>query len=260
MNLSTSFSFSKLWAMPSPYDLGRREKGDRETCLSRPWRLWWHVHSQYDGLCHGSDGLTLPYSASIPATDLAKLEECRKAGAAIKHLLEKDIRPKQIMTRKAFENAIVTATALGGSTNVILHLIAVSRAVGVNLTLRDFQAINDKVPLLADFKPSGKYVMKDLHLIGGLPAVLKLLLKEGLLHGDCLTVTGKTLAENLAPASRISPLASRSFIPFLNRSNPKAIFTSSKGMWPRRVPWQKLQGKRASLSKGLPEFSIRKTK
>jgi len=143
-------------------------------------------------------GLTLPYSASIPATDLAKLEECRKAGAAIKHLLEKDIRPKEIMTRKAFENAIVTATALGGSTNLILHLLAISRACGVNLTLNDFQAINDKVPLIADFKPSGKYAMRDLHLIGGLPGVLKLLLKEGLLHGDCLTVTGKTLGENLA--------------------------------------------------------------
>ena len=116
-------------------------------------------------------GLTLPYSASIPATDLAKLEGCPKSWSRDQTLAKKDIRPKQIMTRKAFENAIVTATALGGSTNVILHLIAISRAVGVNLTLNDFQVINDKVPLLADFKPSGKYAMKDLHLIGGLPAV-----------------------------------------------------------------------------------------
>ena len=194
-------------------------------------------------------GLTLPYSASIPATDLAKLEECRRAGAAIKHLLEKDIRPKQIMTRKAFENAIVTATALGGSTNVILHLIAISRAVGVNLTLNDFQAINDKVPLLADFKPSGKYAMKDLHLIGGLPAVLKLLLKEGLLHGDCLTVTGKTLAENLAPLPELA--AGQQVIhPFSNPIKAKGHFHILKGNIAPEGAVAKITGKEGLSFKG----------
>jgi dihydroxy-acid dehydratase len=194
-------------------------------------------------------GLTLPYSASIPATDLAKLEECRKAGSAIRRLLEKDIRPKQIMTRKAFENAIVTATALGGSTNVILHLIAISRAVGVNLTLKDFQAINDKVPLLADFKPSGKYAMKDLHLIGGLPAVLKLLLKEGLLHGDCLTVTGKTLAENLAPLPELA--AGQEVIrPFSKPIKAKGHFHILKGNIAPEGAVAKITGKEGLSFKG----------
>ncbi len=151
-----------------------------------------------------SMGLTLPYSSSTPATDPQKIEECLRAGPAIRNLLEQNIKPKDLMTRRAFENAIVMATALGGSTNMILHLIAVSRATGVNLTLKDFQDINDRVPLLADFKPSGQFAMHDLHLIGGIPAVMKLLLKEGLLHGDCLTVTGKTLAENLEPLPELS--------------------------------------------------------
>ncbi len=194
-------------------------------------------------------GLTLPYSASIPATDLAKLEECRKAGAAIKHLLEKDIRPKQIMTRKAFENAIVTGTALGGSTNLILHLLAVSRAVGVNLNLSDFQKINDKVPLIADFKPSGKYAMRDLHLIGGLPGVLKLLLKEGLLHGDCLTVTGKTLAENLAP---LPELASDQKIihPLSSPLKSKGHFHILKGNLAPEGSVAKITGKEGLFFKG----------
>ncbi len=143
-------------------------------------------------------GMSLPYSSSTPAEDPAKKEECLKAGPAVRHLLEKNIRPRDIMTRKAFENAMVTVMALGGSTNAVLHLIAMAKAVDVPLTLEDFQAVSDRVPLLADLKPSGQYVMEDLHKVGGVPAVLKYLLDKGALHGDCLTVTGKTLAENLA--------------------------------------------------------------
>jgi dihydroxy-acid dehydratase len=142
-------------------------------------------------------GMSLPYSSSTPAEDPLKLEECFRAGAAIRNLLEQDIKPRDIMTRNAFENAMVLITTLGGSTNAVLHLIAMARSVGVDLTIDDFQTVSDRIPLLADFKPSGLYVMEDLHAIGGIPAVIKLLLSEGLLHGDCLTVTGKTLAENV---------------------------------------------------------------
>ena len=141
-------------------------------------------------------GMSLPYSASIPAEE--KAAECARAGEAIKLLLERDIKPRDIMTRKAFENAMVVTMALGGSTNAVLHLIAMARAVDVPLTLADFQAVSDRIPFLADLKPSGKFVQEDLHMVGGTPAVMKYLLAEGLLHGDCLTVTGKTLAENLA--------------------------------------------------------------
>jgi len=143
-------------------------------------------------------GMSLPYSSSNPALSDEKKKECLAAGKAIRLLMEKDIRPKDIMTRKAFENAIVTIMVLGGSTNAVLHLIAMARSVDVSLTQDDFQAISDRIPVLADFKPSGKYMMQDLHEHGGVPAVMKYLLKKGLLHGDCLTATGKTLAENLA--------------------------------------------------------------
>lgn len=143
-------------------------------------------------------GMSLPYSSSNPALSPEKKQECVDAGKAIKILLEKDIKPKDIMTRKAFENAITMVAVLGGSTNAVMHLIAIAHSVGIELTLKDFQDISDKTPLLADLKPSGKYLMEDLHDVGGVPAVMKYLLKEGFLHGDCLTVTGKTLAENLA--------------------------------------------------------------
>ncbi len=143
-------------------------------------------------------GMALPFSASIPAEAPEKIEECIRAGAAVRNLLEKDIKPRDIMTREAFENAMVIVMALGGSTNAVLHLIAMARSVDINLTLDDWQAVSDRVPMLADFKPSGKYVQEDLHKIGGTPGVMKYLLKEGLLNGDCLTVTGKTLAENCA--------------------------------------------------------------
>jgi dihydroxy-acid dehydratase len=143
-------------------------------------------------------GMSLPYSSSTPAVDPGKLEECFNAGEAIKNLLEKDIKPLDIMTREAFENAMVLITVLGGSTNAVLHLLAMARAVDVNLTLDDFQVVSNRTPYLADLKPSGKYVMEDLHLIGGTPAVMKFLLENSLINGDCLTVTGKTIKENLA--------------------------------------------------------------
>ncbi|MFM7838638.1 MAG: dihydroxy-acid dehydratase [Chitinophagaceae bacterium] len=157
-------------------------------------------------------GMSLPYSSSNPAISEEKKKECWEAGKAIRVLLEKNIRPSDIMTRKAFENAIVVIMALGGSTNAVLHLLAMARSVGVPLTQDDFQTISNKVPLLADFKPSGKYLMQDLHEHGGLPIVMKYLCKKGLLHGDSLTVTGKTIAENL------------SVIPDLDFTSQKIIF------------------------------------
>ena len=143
-------------------------------------------------------GMSLPYSSSNPALSDEKQKECIEAGKAIKLLLQKDIKPSDIMTRKAFENAITVIMALGGSTNAVLHLIAMAKSVDVKLTQDDFQTISDKVPVLADFKPSGKYLMQDLHKHGGVPAVMKYLLKQKLLHGGCLTVTGNTIAQNLA--------------------------------------------------------------
>ncbi|MEM7434465.1 MAG: dihydroxy-acid dehydratase [Myxococcota bacterium] len=149
-------------------------------------------------------GMSLPYSSSTPAEDPAKREECLRAGAAVRLLLERDLKPRDIMTRPAFENAIVTVMALGGSTNAVLHLIAMARAVDVPLTIDDFQDVSNRIPLLADLKPSGQYVMEDLHKVGGTPAVLRYLLDQGVLHGDCMTVTGKTLAENLADLPGLS--------------------------------------------------------
>jgi len=143
-------------------------------------------------------GMSLPYSSSTPAEDPGKLQECLDAGAALKRLMEMDIKPRDIMTREAFENAVVLVTVFGGSTNAVLHLVAMARAVGVELNIDDFQKIGDRTPVLADFKPSGQYVMEDLHKVGGTPAVMKYLLAQGMIHGDCLTVTGKTVAENLA--------------------------------------------------------------
>ena len=143
-------------------------------------------------------GMSLPFSSSNPALSPEKNQECLDAGKAIRVLLEKDIKPKDIMTRKAFENAMTMVVVLGGSTNAVMHLIAMAHSVDIELTLEDFQKVSDKVPVLADLKPSGKYLMEDLHEVGGVPAVLKYLFENGLLHGDCLTVTGKTLAENVA--------------------------------------------------------------
>ncbi|MCH1476808.1 dihydroxy-acid dehydratase [Arenicellales bacterium IMCC57338] len=142
-------------------------------------------------------GMSLPFSSSTPAVTPEKLEECFQVGGAVRNLLELDLRPRDIMTRDAFENAMVMVSALGGSTNAVLHLIAMARSVDVSLGIDDFQSVSDRIPFLADLKPSGLYVMEDLHTVGGIPAVMRFLIKEGLMSGDCMTVTGKTIAENL---------------------------------------------------------------
>ena len=149
-------------------------------------------------------GMSLPYSSSTPAEDEQKLQECREAGRAIYRLLEKDIKPRDIMTPQAFRNAMVVVMALGGSTNAVLHLIAMARTAGVDLTIDSFQKVSDSVPYIADLKPSGRYVMQDLHEIGGIPVVMKYLLQKGFLDGSCRTVTGQTLSENLADVPDLS--------------------------------------------------------
>jgi len=143
-------------------------------------------------------GMSLPYSSSTPAESIEKREECLRAASAVRLLLERDIKPRDIMTREAFENAMVVVMALGGSTNAVLHLIAMAKAVDVDLSIDDFQAVSDRVPFLADLKPSGVYVMEDMQGIGGTPGLMKYLWENGLINGDCLTVTGRTVAENLA--------------------------------------------------------------
>ena len=173
-------------------------------------------------------GMSLPYSSSVPATDPGKLEECRRAGQAIRHLLENDIKPRDIMTRQAFENAMVIIMATGGSTNAVLHLLAMARAVDVPLTIDDFQEVSDRVPFLADLKPSGRYVMEDLHNVGGTPAVMKYLLEKGFIHGDCLTVTGKTVAENLAELPGLSP-GQEVFMPLEKPIKPSGHIQILKG-------------------------------
>jgi len=149
-------------------------------------------------------GMALPFNSSNPANNELKVKESVNAGKAIRNLIEKDIKPSDIITKKALENAIRLVTILGGSTNAVLHFLAIARAARIDFTLKDFQKISDETPFLADLKPSGKYLMEDIHEIGGIPAVLKYLLRKGLLHGDCLTVTGKTLAENLAEVNDLS--------------------------------------------------------
>jgi dihydroxy-acid dehydratase len=149
-------------------------------------------------------GMALPDSASIPAENPDKLDECLRAGAAVRRLLELDLKPRDIMTRRSFENAMVTLMALGGSTNAVLHLIAMARAVGVSLEPADFQRVSRRIPYIADLKPSGKFVQEDLHSIGGTSGLMKYLLDKGLLDGDCMTVTGKTLAENLSSSKGLA--------------------------------------------------------
>lgn len=165
-------------------------------------------------------GLSLPFSSSYPATHQGKQEECKKIGAAMKHLLEQGITPQHIISRKSLENALTIVMALGGSTNATLHYLAISRAAGIPLTLDDIQAISDRTPYIADLKPSGKYYMEDILEIGGVPAVMKYLYSQGLIHGDCLTVTGKTVAENLAEA------------PDLDFESQKIIFPISEAIKP----------------------------
>jgi dihydroxy-acid dehydratase len=159
-------------------------------------------------------GMSLPYSASNPALSKEKSEECIEASKAIRLCLEKDLKPRDIMTLKAFENAITIVMILGGSTNAVLHLIAMAKSVGVKITQEDFQRISDKTPLIADLKPSGKYLMEALHKIGGVPSVMKYLLQKGYLHGDCITVTGKTIAENVASAKDLDFEKQDVIVPF----------------------------------------------
>jgi dihydroxy-acid dehydratase len=148
-------------------------------------------------------GLTLPYSSDLPAEDPGKIEECRRAGKMMRQMLEQDLKPSDIVTRQSFLNAMRLTIVLGGSTNAVLHSIAMARAFGINLTIEDWQKMSDGTPFLADLKPSGKYVMEDLHLVGGVPAVMKMLLERGLIDGKQMTVTGKTIAENL---SEVTPI------------------------------------------------------
>ncbi|WP_421978817.1 dihydroxy-acid dehydratase [Roseivirga seohaensis] len=149
-------------------------------------------------------GMSLPFSASNPAVSDVKNQECEAIGKAIKNLLELDLKPKDIMTKKSFENAIRVVIVLGGSTNAVMHLLAIAKSIDVDLTLADFQRLSDSTPLLGDLKPSGKYLMEDLFNVGGVPAVMKYMLEKGMLHGDCMTVTGKTVAENLADVHSLS--------------------------------------------------------
>ena len=175
--------------------VGRRR---RPSCLLRGRRLRRDVHRQYHGHRGGGSGFDPAVPSSTPATDPLKRDECLRAGAALRGLLETELTPRQILCRASFENAMVVVMALGGSTNAVLHLLAIARSAGVALSIDDFQAVSNRVPFIADLKPSGRYVMEDLHHVGGTPAVMKYLLELGLLDGTCRTVTGRTVAENLA--------------------------------------------------------------
>ena len=159
-------------------------------------------------------GMSLPYSSSNPALSKEKSAECVEAAKAMLGLLKSDLKPRDIMTFKAFENAITIVMVLGGSTNAVLHLIAMAKSVGMKITQEDFQRISDKTPLIADLKPSGTYLMDALHKIGGVPSVMKYLLKKGFLHGDCMTVTGKTIAENVADARDLDFEKQNIIVPF----------------------------------------------
>lgn len=195
-------------------------------------------------------GMSLPYSSSNPALSEEKKQECIDAGKAIRYLLEEDIKPKDIMTRKAFENAVTVIMVLGGSTNAVLHLIAMAKSVDVTLTQDDFQQISDRIPVLADFKPSGKYLMQDLHQYGGLPSVMKYLLKKGLLHGDCLTVTGKTLAENLSAVPDLDFDAQKIIYPVENPVKATGHLQILYGNLAEKGSVAKISGKEGELFEG----------
>ncbi|KAK9491712.1 dihydroxy-acid/6-phosphogluconate dehydratase [Lipomyces doorenjongii] len=194
-------------------------------------------------------GMTLPGSSSFPAESPEKQQECIDVGEAIKNLLRLDLRPKDIMTRQAFENAMVYVTITGGSTNAVLHLIAVAHSVGVELTLDDFQAVSDRTPMLADFKPSGKYVMADLLKLGGTPSVLKFLIKEGLIDGTQMTVTGKTLADNVSNF-RDLPADQQIFMPFSNPIKKTGHLQILKGKLAPGGSVGKITGKEGTVFKG----------
>jgi dihydroxy-acid dehydratase len=195
-------------------------------------------------------GMTLPGSSSTPAESSEKIQECLAAGSAIRNLLEKDIKPRDIMTETAFKNAITLTMALGGSTNAVLHLIAIAHSVDVKLTIDDFQEISDKIPFIADMKPSGKYVMEDLHNIGGTQAVLKYLLSKGLIDGSTMTVTGKTLEENLSQAPEL-PKNQDIIRPLENPIKPTGHITILRGTLAPGGSVGKITGKEGTEFTGL---------
>ena len=187
-------------------------------------------------------GLSLPFSASNPATGNEKPNECREAGKAMRYLIEHDIKPRDIVTRKSLENALTMVMVLGGSTNAVLHMLAIARAFEIDLSIDDIQRVSDKTPYLGDLKPSGKYLMEDVHAIGGIPAVMKLLLRHGYLHGDCLTVTGKTLAENLAEAPDLKE-GQKVIMPFETPIKPSGHLQILYGNLAERGSVAKITGK-----------------
>jgi len=195
-------------------------------------------------------GMSLPYSSSNPAMSDEKKKECADAGKAIKILLEKNICPKDIMTKKAFENAITTIMIFGGSTNAVLHLIAMAKRVEVELNIHDFQRISDATPVLADFKPSGKFLMHELHTHGGVPAVMKYLLEKGLLHGDCMTVTGKTIAENLAAIKAIDFTTQKIIYPLETPMKATGHLQILFGNLAKKGSVAKISGKEGELFEG----------
>jgi dihydroxy-acid dehydratase len=195
-------------------------------------------------------GMSLPYSSSNPAISKQKENECKEAGKAVRLLLERDLKPRDIMTMRAFENAITVVMALGGSTNAVLHLIAMARAAGLNLTQDDFQRISDRTPLIADLKPSGKYLMEQLHKIGGTPLVMKYLLDKGFLHGDCITVTGKTLAENLAEVPAIDFESQDVIFPVENPIKKTGHLQILYGNLAEKGSVAKITGKEGEMFKG----------
>ena len=194
-------------------------------------------------------GMALPYNASNPAVSRDKKEECLELGAHLKNILEKDLKPRDIVTRKSLENALRLIAVLGGSTNAVLHFLAIARAANIELTIDDFQKISDTTPFLADLKPSGKFLMKDLHQVGGVPAVLKYMLANGMLHGDCMTVTGKTLAENLANVPDLKE-GQTVIRPLENPNKPTGHIRILKGNLAEGGSVAKITGKEGLLFKG----------
>lgn len=196
-------------------------------------------------------GMSLPYSSSNPALSNEKSDECAETGKAILHLLEKDLKPRDIMTFKAFENAITLVMVLGGSTNAVLHLIAMAKSVGIKITQEDFQRISDKTPLIADLKPSGKYLMEALHKIGGVPSVMKYLLQNGFLHGDCITVTGKTIAQNVANAKDLDFTKQDVIVPFERPIKKTGHLQILYGNLAEKGSVAKITGKEGEKFKGI---------
>ncbi len=193
-------------------------------------------------------GMSLPYSSSVPAVDPGKIAECHAAGVAMRRLLELDLKPRDIMTRAAFENAMVIVMATGGSTNAVLHLLAMARATDVNLTIDDFQKVSDRIPFLADLKPSGKYVMEDLHKVGGTPAVMKYLLEKDLLDGDCMTVTGQDHRRQSQRSCPVSRPARKCSIPSRSPSRRAATSASSRAISRPAVRWPRSPARKACTS------------